>query len=209
MMCMECFNCSTYGSNTVCFMCLLGFRMPTSLCIFVAAEALQLARPTGANQGTAGQKRPWSGSTRYGLRWKWSERRLVQCSTRQCVVAFVHSILQPSTKLDWPKRETSTVEQRYREPIWIWPLMRNGDKATAIQIRGEWQSCRWIKRRMTPYNLRMCVSVLFQCRITHTPFTLCIVNACRTVCGDGYEELCPSKVPLAAAYLDAHKYTQV
>ena len=58
-------------------------------------------------------------------------------------------------------------------------------------------------------SLQMCVSVLFQCRITHTPFTLCIVNTYWTICGDGYEELCPSKVPLAAAPLDAHKHTQV
>ena len=38
--------------------------------------------------------------------------------------------------------------------------MQNGDNTTAIQIRGEWQSCRWIKRRMTPYH---CKCVFLYC----------------------------------------------
>ena len=58
-------------------------------------------------------------------------------------------------------------------------------------------------------SLQMCVSVLFQCRITHTPFTLYIENTCRAMCGDEYEEMCSPKVLLGAASLDAHKHTRV
>ena len=119
-----------YNTDTQLLVVILFFALLFSPRISVAVEDPGLGRPTSANQKMAGQRQPWSDSTRCGLRWEPSERRLVPTSTTPCGVASVHSTLRPSTKPGLRKRERDQVGLHSHEPILMWHRMRNGRRTT-------------------------------------------------------------------------------